>query len=154
MSREFQHIIRFAGSDIQGSQPVTYALTNVKGIGIKLANAIVEKSGVNPETRMGFLSSADVDKIQDIITNPDRYGIPAWLLNRRKDIETGKNLHLLGSDLVFQNKNDIDQMKKMRSWKGIRHSYGLKVRGQRTKTTGREGKAMGVKKKQIQRGAK
>lgn len=154
MSREFQHIIRFAGSDIQGSQPVTYALTNVKGIGIKLANAIVEKSGVDPETRMGFLSSADVEKIQDIVTDPVKYGIPDWLLNRRKDIETGKNIHLLGSDLVFQNKNDIDQMKKMRSWKGIRHSYGLKVRGQRTKTTGRAGKAMGVKKKQIQRGAK
>ena len=154
MSREFQHIIRFAGSDIQGTQPVTYALTNVKGIGIKLANAIVEKSGINPETRMGFLSSADVDKIEDIVTNPAKYGIPGWLLNRRKDIETGKNIHLLGSDLVFQNKNDIDQMKKMRSWKGVRHSYGLKVRGQRTKTTGREGKAMGVKKKQVQRGAK
>jgi small subunit ribosomal protein S13 len=154
MSKEFQHIIRFAGSDIQGAEPVTYALTNVKGIGIKLANAIVEKSGINPETRMGFLSSADVDKIEDIVTNPTKYGIPGWLLNRQKDIETGKNIHLLGADLVFQNKNDIDQMKKMRSWKGVRHSYGLKVRGQRTKTTGRAGKAMGVKKKQIQRGAK
>ena len=154
MSREFQHIIRFAGADIKGTQPVTYALTNVKGIGIKLANAIVEKSGISPESRMGFLSSADVEKIEDILTNPVKYGIPVWLLNRRKDMETGKDLHLLGSDLVFQTKNDIDQMKKMRSWKGIRHSYGLKVRGQRTKTTGREGKAMGVKKKQVQRGGK
>lgn len=152
MSKEFQHIIRFAGSDIEGSQPVTYALTNVKGIGIKLANAIVEKSGISPEIRMGFLSSADVDKIEDILINPVKYGIPAWLLNRRKDLETGNDTHLLGSDLVFQTKNDIDQMKKMRSWKGFRHSYGLKVRGQRTKTTGRAGKAMGVKKKQVQRG--
>ena len=154
MSREFQHIIRFAGSDIQGTQPVTYALTNVKGIGIKLANAIVEKSGISPETRMGFLSSANVEKIEDIITNPGKYGIPAWLLNRQKDLETGKDIHLLGADLVFQTKNDIDQMKKIRSWKGFRHSYGLKVRGQRTKSTGREGKAMGVKKKQVQRGGK
>ena len=95
MSREFQHIIRFAGADIEGTQPVTYALTNVKGIGIKLANAIVEKSGISPETRMGFLSSADVEKIEDIITNPVKYGIPAWLLNRRKDLETGKDIHLL-----------------------------------------------------------
>jgi small subunit ribosomal protein S13 len=115
MSREFQHIIRFAGSDIAGTLPITYALTNVKGIGIKLANAIVEKSGINPETRMGFLSSADVDKIEDIITNPKKYGLPAWLLNRQKDMETGKDIHLLGSDLVFQIKNDIDQMKKVRS---------------------------------------
>jgi len=152
MPREFQHIIRFAGTDINGTQPVTYALTSIKGVGIKLANAIIEKSGISPEARMGFLSSADVEKIQDIITNPVKYGIPIWLLNRRKDIETGKDIHLFGSDLVLQTKNDIDQMKKIRSWKGFRHSYGLKVRGQRTKTTGRKGKAMGVKKKQVQRG--
>ena len=152
MPREFQHIIRFAGTDINGTQPVTYALTSIKGVGIKLANAIIEKSGISPEARMGFLSSADVEKIQDIITNPVKYGIPIWLLNRRKDIETGKDIHLFGSDLVLQTKNDIDQMKKIRSWKGFRHSYGLKVRGQRTKTTGRKGKAIGVKKKQLQRG--
>jgi len=151
MSREFQHIIRFAGSDIAGTLPVTYALTNVKGIGIKLANAIIEKSGISPEARMGFLSSAEVEKIEDILTNPVKYGIPAWLLNRRKDVETGENIHLLGSDLVLQTKNDIDQMKKIRSWKGFRHSYGLKVRGQRTRTTGRKGKAIGVKKKQVRR---
>ena len=152
MSREFQHIIRFAGADIKGTQPVTYALTNVKGIGIKLANAIIEKSGITPETRMGFLSSNDVEKIEDIITNPVKFGIPVWLLNRRKDVETGKDTHFVGTDLIVQNKSDIDQMKAIRSWKGFRHSYGLKVRGQRTKSTGRKGKAMGVKKKQIQRG--
>ena len=154
MSREFQHIIRFAGTDIRGTQPVTYALTNVKGIGIKLASAIIEKSGIDPKTRMGFLSNADVEKIEDVIANPSKYGIPVWLLNRRKDIATGKDIHLLGTDLIVQTKNDIDGMKKIRSWKGFRHSYGLKVRGQRTKSTGREGKAMGVKKKQIQRGGK
>jgi len=152
MSREFQHIIRFAGADIKGAQPVTYALTNVKGVGIKLANAIIEKSGLTPETRMGFLSSNDVEKIEDIIKNPVKYGIPVWLLNRQKDVETGKDIHLLGTDLIVQNKSDIDQMKAIRSWKGFRHSYGLKVRGQRTKSTGRKGKAIGVKKKQIQRG--
>ena len=151
MPREFQHIIRFAGTDVEGTQPVTYALTSVKGVGIKLANAIIERSGISPETRMGFLSSADVEKIEDILKNPVKYGIPAWLLNRRKDVETGKDLHLLGSDLVLQTKNDIDQMKKIRSWKGFRHSYGLKVRGQRTRTTGRKGKAIGVKKKQVRR---
>ena len=152
MSREFQHIIRFAGTDVEGTQPVTYALTNVKGIGIRLAHTIIKKSGINPETRMGFLSSADVEKIENIITNPTAYNIPGWLLNRQKDLETGKSIHLLGTDLILQTKNDIDQMKKIRSWKGFRHSYGLKVRGQRTKSTGRAGKAMGVKKKQVQRG--
>jgi len=148
MPREFQHIIRFAGTDVEGTKPVVYALTDVKGVGINLANAIIEKTGINPDTRIGFLSSAEVEKIEDMINNLTRYGIPAWLLNRRKDLETGKNLHLLGSDLIFQVKSDIDQMKRIKSWRGFRHSYGLKVRGQRTKTTGRKGKAIGVKKKQ------
>jgi len=151
MPREFQHIIRFAGTDIEGTQPVTYALTNVKGIGIKLANAIVEKAGIDPATRMGLLSSAEVEKLEEIITNPVKYDIPMWLLNRRKDLETGKDIHLLSSDLVLQTKNDIDQMKKIRSCKGVRHSYGLKVRGQKTRTTGRKGKAIGVKKKEVKR---
>jgi len=149
MSREFQYIIRFAGTDINGTQPITYALKNIKGVGINLANAIIEKSGINPEERMGFLSISEVEKIEDIVQNPSKYGIPKWLLNRRKDRETGRDLHLLGSDLVLQTKNDIDDMKKIRSWRGFRHSYGLKVRGQRTKTTGRKGKAIGVKKKQV-----
>ncbi|TET24419.1 MAG: 30S ribosomal protein S13 [Candidatus Bathyarchaeum sp.] len=152
MPREFQYIIRFSGTDINGTQPVTYALTNVKGVGIKLANAIIDKSGINPEARMGFLSNAEVEKIGDIIKNPVTYGIPVWLLNRRKDVETGKDIHLFGTDLILQTKKDIEQMKKIRSWKGFRHSYGLKVRGQRTKSTGRKGKAIGVKKKQVQRG--
>ena len=151
MPREFQYIIRFAGTDIEGTQPVTYALTNVKGVGIKLANAIIEKARIDPATRMGLLSSAEVEKLEEIVTNPVKHDIPIWLLNRRKDLETGKDIHLLSSDLVLQTKNDIDQMKKIRSWKGFRHSYGLKVRGQRTRTTGRKGKAIGVKKKEIKR---
>ena len=153
MPREFQHIIRFAGTDIAGTQPVTYALTNVKGIGIEIANAIIEKAGIDPATRMGLLSSAEVERLEDVIKNPVKYDIPMWVLNRRKDMETGKDIHLLSADLIFQTKNDIDQMKKIRSWKGVRHSYGLKVRGQRTKTTGRKGKAIGVKKKQVKRKA-
>lgn len=149
MSREFQHIIRITGTDIDGTQPVAFALTNIKGVGTKLANVIVEKAGINSETRMGFLSDVEVKKIEDILEKPEKHGVPGWLLNRRKDRETGRNLHLLGSDLILQTKTDIDRMKKMRSWKGFRHSHGLKVRGQRTRTTGRKGKAIGVKKKRV-----
>ena len=151
MSREFRHIIRIAGADLDGTQPVDYALTNIKGVGIRLANNIIEKAGINSETRMGFLSDAEVKKIEDILEKPAKYGVPKWLLNRREDRETGSDLHLIGSDLVLQTKTDVDQMKKMRSWRGFRHSYGLKVRGQRTRTTGRKGKAMGVGKKRERR---
>jgi len=149
MSKEFRHIIRIVGADIDGSQTVAYALTNIKGVGIELANVIVKKAGIKAETRMGFLSDADVKKIEGIIEKPAKYGVPEWLLNRQKDRETGNNLHVTGSDLVLQTKTDVDQMKKIRSWKGFRHAHGLKVRGQRTRTTSRKGKAMGVKKRQV-----
>ena len=149
MSKEFRHIIRVAGADLDGTQKVAYALMNIKGVGAKLANVIVKKAGINSETRLGFLSDADVKKIEGIIEKPAKYGIPSWLLNRQKDTQTGKDTHLTGSDLVLQTKTDIDQMKGMRSWRGFRHAHGLKVRGQRTRTTGRKGKAMGVKKKLV-----
>jgi len=71
-------------------------------------------------------------------------------MNRQKDIETGKDMHLISADLVLKVKTDIDDAKSIRSWRGYRHAYGLKVRGQRTKTTGRQGKSLGVKKKTMQ----
>ena len=151
MPKEFQHIIRIADTDLDGTLKVDYALTKIKGVGVRLAKVIAEKAGVNPENRLGFLSEAEVKRIKDIIENPSKYYVPSWLLNRSKDSETGKTLHIVGSDLVLQTKTDIDQMKKIKSWKGIRHAYDLKVRGQRTRTTGRKGKAVGVKKKRVLR---
>jgi len=147
MSREFRHIVRVTDTDIDGSLKVGYALTKIKGVSISLANAILKKAEVNPEIRLGLLSEEQVRKIEDILENPTKYGIPNWLLNRRKDLETGKDLHLLSSDLVLRTKMDIDLMKKIKSWRGYRHAHGLKVRGQRTRTTGRTGKTVGVKKK-------
>jgi small subunit ribosomal protein S13 len=71
------------------------------------------------------------------------------MLNRQKDIDTGENKHLIGADLTLQIKTDIDGMKNQKSWRGFRHAYGLRVRGQHTRTTGRKGKAVGVKKKEL-----
>lgn len=147
MPREFQHIIRIADTDLDGTLKVDYALTKIKGVGIRLAEVIAKKAKVSIENRLGFLSDAEVKRIKDVVENPSKYDVPGWLLNRSKDSKTGNNLHIVGSDLVLQTKTDIDEMKKMKSWKGIRHAYGLKVRGQRTRTTGRKGRVVGVKKK-------
>ncbi|MFP3985180.1 MAG: 30S ribosomal protein S13 [Candidatus Bathyarchaeia archaeon] len=147
MSKEFRYITRIAETDLDGALKVAYALSKIKGIGVKMAKVIIRKAGVDPETRLGFLSEQDLEKLENIIKNPTKHNLPEWFFNRQKDLETGKDLHLTGSDLVLQTKTDIDLMKASKSWKGYRHSYGLKVRGQRTKTTGRKGKAIGVKKK-------
>jgi small subunit ribosomal protein S13 len=151
MSGEFQYVIRIAGTDIDGTQPVANALSNIKGVGIRLAKIIIERAGIESGTRIGFLSDTKINKIKDVLEKPEKYGILPWLLNHRKDRDTGTNRHLIGSDLIFQVKNDIDQMKIIHSWRGYRHSYGLKVRGQRTRTTSRKGKSVGVKKKRARR---
>lgn len=143
---EFKHIIRVSGTDLDGTRKLVPALTKIKGIGISLAEAIVKATGLDPNTRIGFLTEGDVKKIEDALKDPTKYGIPNWLVNRPKDFETGKSRHLIGPDLILRVKSDVDFMQKIRSWKGIRHSLGLKVRGQRTRTTGRFGKAVGVRK--------
>jgi small subunit ribosomal protein S13 len=149
MSQEFRHILRITDTDVDGTLKVPFAVSRIKGISLSLANAILKKAEVDPNTRVGFLTDANIEKIEEIIEDPSKYGVPNWLLNRRKDSETGKDKHLLGADLVLRTKMDIDEMKEIKSWRGYRHAYGLKVRGQRTKTTGRSGKALGVKKKAL-----
>jgi len=155
MSKEYRHIVRVTDTDIEGSLKATYALAKIKGIGVSLANAILRKAGVDPEIRIGFLTEAEIEKIEEIVKDPSKHGIPHWMLNRQKDFDSGKDMHLISSELDLQIKTDIERMKRLKSWKGYRHSYGLKVRGQRTRTTGRKGKALGVtKKKEVAAGAK
>ena len=149
MSKEFRHILRITDTDVDGTLKVSYALTKIKGISLNLSNAILKKAGISPDLRAGFLTEAEVEKIEEIIKEPARHGLPSWLLNRRKDLETGKDTHIISADLILKTKMDLEQMKEMRSWSGYRHAYGLKARGQRTRTTGRAGKAVGVKKKAI-----
>jgi len=149
MSQEFRHILRIMGADVEGTLKSSYGLTKIKGISLSLSNAILKKAGINPDLRAGFLTETEIEKIEEIIKDPAKHGLPNWLLNRRKNLDTGKDTHLIGADLVLRTKMDIDQAKEIRSWRGYRHAYGLKVRGQRTKTTGRAGKALGVKKKAV-----
>ena len=147
MAEEFRTIIRVVGTNIDGTEKVAYALTGILGVGIRLAQVIVKKAGIDPETRIGFLSDIKVRTIEDILENPTKYDIPGWFLNREKDKETGNNLHVFGPNLLLQVKSDIDEMGRLRSWRGIRHAQGLKVRGQRTRTTGRRKRSVGVKRR-------
>ncbi len=149
MSEEFRYRLRIIDTDVDGTLKTSYAVSKIKGVGLGLANAILKKAGISPDKRAGFLTETDVEKIEEVIRDPAKNGLPAWFMNRRKDAETGKDGQLISSDLVLRNKQDIEQMKIIKSWRGYRHAYGLKVRGQRTKTTGRAGKALGVKKKTL-----
>jgi small subunit ribosomal protein S13 len=141
--------MRIVDANVDGTLKASYAVSKIRGINVRLAHAILRKADIDPEKRAGFLTEAEIDKIEEIAKDPLKYGVPSWLANRRKDPETGKNMHLISADLILKSKNDIQEMKDTKSWRGYRHAYGLKVRGQRTKTTGRAGKALGVKKKDV-----
>ena len=154
MSREFRQILRVAGTNLDGTKKLIYALGKIRGVGSSYATAIVRASELKPELRMGELSESDVQKLEDIMRDPAKYGLPSRLYNRRKGLETGRDVHLIGPDLTLSQKTDIDFMTDIRSWKGIRHSLGLKVRGQRTRTTGRKGRAVGVAKKVVMEAAR
>ena len=121
-------------------------LTQIRGVGYMFANTILNLLKINPNQRIGYLSSEQVKSIESIIKNPSASNFPSWFLNRRKDVETGEDKHLITSDIAFTVRNDIEREKTSGSWRGIRHMFGLKVRGQRTRCTGRKGGAVGVAK--------
>ena len=85
MSQEYRYIVRIMGTDVQGTLKTSYAVAHVKGISSSLSNAVLKKAGVNPDLRVGLITESDVSKIEDVIRDPAKYGIPAWMFNRRKD---------------------------------------------------------------------
>ena len=129
-----KHIVRIKGVDISGDKNIQNALRNIKGVGKSYAKAIMRVSGI-PNKQVGYYTEADVAKIEAVFADPKKFGIPVWMLNRRKDFETGDNRHVIEADLAFATRSDIEFMKKIRCRTGIRHAFGLKVRGQRTKST-------------------
>ncbi|CAI5447012.1 unnamed protein product [Caenorhabditis angaria] len=144
---KFQHIHRVMNTNIDGNRKVPFALTAIKGVGRRFAFVCCRKADVDVNKRAGELSEADFDKIVTIMQNPSQYKIPNWFLNRQKDIKDGKTSQLLSTAVDNKLREDLERMKKIRLHRGLRHYWGLRVRGQHTKTTGRKGRTVGVSKK-------
>lgn len=144
---EFKHIVRIAGKDLDGGKKLAAALADLKGVGYNLAVAIINTLRLDGRMRIGYLSEREISEIEEALKDLSKLGLPSWTYNRRKDVISGMNIHLLGADLEYTIKSDIEREKSVGSWRGVRHSLGLKVRGQRTRTTGRKGITVGVRKK-------
>jgi len=149
MPEEFKHIVRLAGKDLVGEKRVQLALADLKGVNLNFARAVAYSADVDPFTKLGSLDKEQVDRLEKVLRNPVENGIPNWMLSRRKDYETGKDLHLIGADVAMTVRTDIGRERRIRSRRGIRHELGLPVRGQRTRTTGRKGLVVGVKRKEV-----
>ncbi len=143
---EFRHIVRILDTDLEGKRQVPYALCGIKGIGRRVAETIVATAGIDPRRKMGELSDAEIERLKVAISSAEKR-LPWWMLNRRRDLLTGEDKHIMGSDLMLKFRDDLNLLRKIRSYRGIRHERGLKVRGQRTKSTGRKGMVVGVIRK-------
>ena len=144
-------IVRLAGRDINGSFKLEKALMRVKGIGSNMAHAlslsIERKLSIKPTEQIGSLSDQQLNSIEELMKNPKGSNIPNFMFNRRKDMESGEDIHIFGGDVTVKVRQDIETDIKMQSYRGFRHQYGQKVRGQRTRSTGRTGASIGVTKK-------
>jgi small subunit ribosomal protein S13 len=146
VDKDIRYFVRVKNTDLDGTRSVQIALTKIPGIGRITARAISRLAQVNPLDTMGKLDDAGVDRLRQVV---DNYGpqVPPWMLNRPADPYTGEGKHLLSTEVLIAKEDDVNRMRKIRCYRGIRHETGQKVRGQRTKSTGRTGTTVGVKRK-------
>ncbi|KAK4407150.1 40S ribosomal protein S18 [Sesamum angolense] len=145
-NEDFQHILRVQNTNVDGKQKIMFALTSIKGIGRRFANIVCKKADIDMNKRAGELSNAEIDSLMVIVANPRQFKIPDWFLNRKKDYKDGKFSQVTSNALDMKLRDDLERL-KIRNHRGLRHYWGLRVRGQHTKTTGRRGKTVGVSKK-------
>lgn len=143
----FRFILRILNTNIDGRRKVPFALRSIKGCGLRFSSLVLKRAGVDLTKRAGELTDAEIEKIVRIIQNPESYSIPTWFLNRRKDVHEGTTTQVVANWLDGKLREDLERLKKISAHRGLRHWWGLRVRGQRTCTTGRKGKTMGVSKK-------
>jgi small subunit ribosomal protein S13 len=142
----FNYIVRIANSDIDGQKRTVIGLQSIKGVGKRVAEIIAKRAAIDPAVKIGALPEDKIAELEDLVTSYVEYA-PEWAINRQNDYETGDDMHLLGNDLDLIQKDDINRMKMIRCYRGIRHEGHHKVRGQRTRSNGRHGLTMGVTRK-------
>ncbi len=143
---DFRYIVRLANTDLRGDRPVVTALTAIRGIGVRVAEVVADLAGVPRGEPIGNLKEPQTDKIVEVLgTLAD--AAPPWFVNRQREWASGADAHLFGADVDLQLRDDLNRMRMIRSYKGVRHEQGQKVRGQRTRSNGRTGLTVGVVKK-------
>ena len=146
--QQVKPFFRVFNTDVIGEKPIVMALLKVKGIGFSLSNIICNSLGILKTKKAGLLSADDAKRMENLIK--EKKDLPSWLLNRVKEEVTGETKHLVGADLKFAVETDIKRARRLKTYKGIRHSAGLPVRGQRTRGHFRKiGKAIGVQKSKV-----
>ena len=140
VDKDFRYFVRIANTDLDGNKKISSALTKIKGVGFMFANLLCNIAGIDKNAKTGYMKDEQVKKIDEVLNDPIKYNAPNWMLNRRKNYEDGKDYHIITGNLSFAEENDVKRMKRIRSYRGVRHGMGLPVRGQRTKSNFRKNK--------------
>ena len=139
--------VRILSKDIEGKLNVYSGLTKIKGVSWAISNATCKSLGISKTKKIGQLTEKEIEEISEFIKNLE---VPAFLKNQQKNFESGEDKHLIGSDLELKNEFDVKRLKKIKSYRGMRHTSGLPTRGQRTKSNFRPNRrrGAGIKKKE------
>lgn len=137
-----QAVVRIMNTDIDGNKHTLYGLAEIHGVSISVANAILHLASVPKTKRIADLDDAEIEKLEATFEKAHEL-LPTWMLNRRKDFETGENQHLYSADLTFSKEKDIRRLRKLKSYRGFRHQTGSPMRGQRTRSNFRRNKTKG-----------
>lgn len=143
---DFRYIVRLANTDLDGTRATALALTGVRGVGLRLAEVVCRSAGVSASEMIGNIPESTVDGIEKVLSEIPTQ-LPPWMLNHPRDVAGGEVRHFVGGDLDTSRRDDVNMLKMVRSYRGVRHERGQKVRGQRTRSNGRTGMAAGVIKK-------
>ena len=143
---EFSYILRMADTDMDGQKTLATALTAVRGVGPRTAIQICKNTGFDPASLAGHLSAEEQETLRGAIEGYAET-VPLWMLNRQRDLETGDELHLTGQQVSLTLEDDINRLRTMKCYRGVRHASGNKVRGQRGRSNGRGGLTLGVSRK-------
>ena len=140
---DIRYFVRIGQTDLDGTKSVERSLTDLNGIGRRAARIIAAEADVDRTDVFGGLEDDKIDEVVDAVEG-FADATPDWMANHRNDFFGGQTAHEIGNDLQLSRRQNINRMKKIDSYKGVRHKRGQKVRGQRTKSTGRTEGTIGV----------
>ena len=142
-------LVRVLGADLDGEKSVGHAILNIKGVSHTFVKALCAAAKIDASRKLGSFTESEIASLEAAIRDPAKLGLPGWVMNRKRDVETGAVMHLSGPDVDVARKFDVQRMVDAKTYKGVRHMLGLPVRGQRTRSSFRHGTAVGVMKKDI-----
>jgi small subunit ribosomal protein S13 len=116
-------MIRISGIDLPEQKKLAFALRYIYGVGPKLASDIIREANINPDKRTRDLTTDEINRIQRSL---ERFAVEGDLRRIVND--------------------NIDRLRRIKTYRGMRHSMKLPVRGQRTRTNSRTARGGGKRK--------